>query len=187
VGGEPVDIKPTFTYDDLRQMPEDGRRYELLDGEIVSSPAPKLRHQRIVTNVCLFLGRAKAAGHGQLFTAPTDVVFDPRVAALEPDLVFIGRDRSEIMTEDNIQGAPDLVVEVLSESTRRRDIGAKLRTYARYGVRFYWVVDPEEDVVRVYEHAGEGFRPPVFLRADDTLACPLFPEITARVSECLSD
>ncbi len=170
-------IPPIFSYAHLRQMPDDGKRYEILDGEVVVSPSPKRRHQRIVGLLYELLTEAQRLGQGEVYFAPFDVVLDER-NVVQPDLLFVRSDRLHIITEENVQGAPDLIVEVLSEGTRERDLGAKLRIYARFGVRFYWAVDPDARTVRVYEHAPEGYRELPPLAAGDTLTCPLFPDIT---------
>ncbi len=164
-------------------MPDDGRRYELLEGRIVLSPAPKWRHQRIVTKLLAFRVRGETAGFGVTVTAPTDVVFDPEDSAAEPDLLFIASDRMGIITEDNVQGAPDLLVEVLSPPTAHRDFGVKMRTYARFGVRWYWIADPDEDALHVFELRDGAHVETAILREGDTLACPLFPGVTAPVGD----
>ncbi len=170
-------IPPVFSYAHLRQMPDDGKRYEILDGELAVSPSPKRKHQRIVWRLTHLLDRAVQAGYGEGYTAPFDVLLDER-NVVQPDLLFVRSDRLHIITEENVRGAPDLIVEVLSEGTRERDLGAKLRIYARFGVRFYWVVDPDAQTARVYEHAPEGYRELPPLGAGDTLTCALFPDIT---------
>ena len=177
-------IEGRLTYADLREMPEDGWRYELLEGDLVGSPAPAVRHQRILLKITALLIEAERAGAGIVLTAPTDVVLDPDLNALEPDLLFIARDRAAyLMTETHIAGAPDLVVEVLSPRTMERDLGPKQRVYARYGVPHYWVVDPEAERVRAFELDGQAYRRPAVLRGDDLLRFPLAPAISVRVSE----
>jgi Uma2 family endonuclease len=177
-------IEARLSYQHLRQMPDDGRRYELIEGALVASPAPKWRHQRIVAHLFDLLRRAERAGFGVAVTAPTDVVLDPDLNALQPDLLFIVNERvGRIVAEDHVRGAPDLVVEVLSETTAERDLGVKLRVYARYGVRFYWVADPATESVRVFELQPGGYREAAALRGPDVLGCPLFPGIAAPVSE----
>jgi Uma2 family endonuclease len=172
-----------LTYADLREMPEDGWRYELLEGEIVGSPAPDIRHQAVVVRLALFLGEAMKAGAGTLLLAPTDVVLDPDLHALEPDLLFIARARTPYLaTETHIAGAPDLIVEVLAARSARRDLGTKQAVYARYGVPHYWVADPDAETVRVYVLDGSGYRRPVVLRGDDRLACPLRPQVSVAVA-----
>jgi len=177
-------MDPKLTYTDLREMPEDGWRYELLEGDIVGSPPPTVRHQRIVFRLAMLLGEAERSGAGIALTAPTDVVLDDDLNALEPDLLFIRRARvGYVTTETHIQGAPDLVIEVLSRRTAARDLGPKLAVYARYGVPFYWVADPDADTVRVHELQGTDYARPRLLRGQDLLSCPLFPDVTIPVSQ----
>ena len=171
-----------LTYDDLREMPDDGRRYEALEGDLAVSPAPSWTHQRIVARLFKLLQRAEDAGCGVAATAPVDVVLSA-ATVVQPDLLFISRDRAAIITHENVQGAPDLVVEVLSETTRRRDLGPKLRLYARHGVRWYWAVDPDEQAVRVYTLEEGPYGEPNFVRTGNTLTCPLFPAVRVEVDE----
>jgi Uma2 family endonuclease len=175
-------IKPVFSYEHLAQMPDDGKRYEILEGDLIVSPSPNRKHQRIVGRLFNFLSRAEQAGYGEAYVAPFDVVFDPHNAP-QPDVFFVSRDRLAIVTDDNVQGAPDLIVEVLSKSTRERDLGAKLRLYARHGVRFYWVVDPDAETLQPYTLQEEGYREEPALRAGATLVCPLFPGVELAVAE----
>lgn len=172
---------PLFTYDDLARMPNDGKRYELNDGELVVSPAPATDHQSASMRFSSFLFRAEEAGYGRAFAAPTDVVFD-RHRATQPDLLFIRRDRLHIVTAANIQGAPDLIVEILSPGTREDDLGWKLTLYAREGVAYYWVVDPRARTVRPYRLREGGYVAEPLLSTGDTLGCPLFPSITSDVA-----
>jgi Uma2 family endonuclease len=135
---EPVQL----TYEDLRQMPEDGRRYELMEGDIEVTPAPLIGHQRISSNLQMILtGHVEEGGLGVLLAAPVDVILD-RGTVVEPDLVYVARDHLAILTERAIEGPPDLVVEILSPSTEERDRGVKRRIYARHGIPHYWLVDP---------------------------------------------
>ncbi|MDE3075738.1 MAG: Uma2 family endonuclease [Chloroflexota bacterium] len=178
-------ISPKLTYDDLQHVPDDGKRYELLDGELLVSPSATPRHQTAVGRVFALLLRAEAAGFGRPFVAPLDVVFD-QYNVLEPDVLFISAERLAIIGERNIQAAPDLVVEVLSRGTRDRDVRLKLPAYARFGVRFYWIVDPEEMRVQPYELEGDSYRQLVLLQASDTLTSPLFPGISVAISSLFS-
>ncbi len=177
-------MREHLTYADLREMPEDGWRYELLEGDLVGSPAPTVRHQRTVQKVNALLMEAERAGAGIVLAAPTDVVLDPDLNALEPDLLFIRRARAAyLVTDTHIAGAPDLIVEVLSPRSLERDLGTKQRVYAHYGVPFYWAVDPEADTVRVFELDGPTYRRPVILRGGHVLTCPLFPGISVCVAD----
>jgi Uma2 family endonuclease len=178
-----VRIEPTLSYEHLRQLPEDGNRYEILEGRLAATPAPSTRHQRIVTRLCGMLLRAEQAGYGTVFVAPTDVVLHPVEAAVEPDVLFVSAQRTEIITEMKIEGAPDLIIEVLSDSTRERDLGVKLRQYARHGVRWYWVVDPDKQHVRIFTWRDGAYEEHASLGPADRLESPLFPTITSPVRE----
>jgi Uma2 family endonuclease len=169
-----------FTYEDLRHTPDDGKRYEVLERDLVVSPSPKVKHQRTSWKLAELFSLAERAGYGIAAAAPLDVVLSDH-DVVEPDLLFIAKDRLGIVTEDNVQGAPDLVVEVISEGSRKRDAITKRVLYARYGVRFYWLVDPEEETVRVFELKEGGYDEPATLRAGQELGCALFPGITADV------
>lgn len=172
---------PVFTYDDLARMPNDGKRYELRDGELVVSPAPTTEHQRVAARIGALLFRAEEAGFGQVFYAPTDVVFG-RHKSTQPDLLFVRRERLHIVTRANIQGPPDLIVEILSPGTREDDLGWKMTLYAREGVPYYWVADSDAKTVQPYTLREGGYIAEPTLRPGDTLSCPLFPGITADVA-----
>lgn len=177
-----VVIKPIFSYEHLAQMPDDGKRYEILEGNLIVSPSPKTRHQRVAGNLFAFLRRAEQAGYGQAFIAPLDVVFDPQNVP-QPDVFFVRQARLSIVTEDNVQGAPDVIVEILSDSTRKRDFGAKLRLYARYRVPHYWIADTDDETIQLYTLTEAGYRQEPLLRAGQTLTCPLFPDISTDVAD----
>ena len=164
-----------LTYDDFLLFPDDGKRHELIDGEHYVTPSPNIRHQTILGNLH-FLMRAWLEQHpvGRVFMAPLDVVFT-QFDVVEPDLLFVSRHRAaDILTAQHVTGAPDVVVEIGSPSTRKRDETIKRRLYERSGVSEYWVVDPDLDVVRVYRNRDGRFDRPVELRADahDALTSP---------------
>lgn len=173
-------ITPRFTYADLRELPEDGRRYEVIEGDLCVTPAPKTRHQRVSWKLTLFLGQAEESGFGVGLAAPTDVYLDDH-NGVQPDLVIVLKEHADIVVENEVRGVPDLVVEILSASTRARDLGVKLRLYARFGVRVYWVVDPDAQTVTVFRLGGDGCQPTILGR-DDTLVCNLFPGIQTPVA-----
>lgn len=174
-----------LTYEDLRYWPEDGKRHQLVDGEHYVTPAPIPRHQIISGKLFSRIGRAvEERDLGLLLYAPVDVVLS-EIDVVEPDLVFIRRERLGIVGETHVQGAPDLVVEILSPSTRRFDEITKRHLYERYGVGEYWVVDPEVDAIKVYRLGPEGYRREAELsaEADDALESPLFPGLRMPLSE----
>lgn len=139
-----------LTWDDIKDWPESHSRTEIVDGELIVSPVPSLRHH----DICAELGAiirpfVKQHGLGRFFTHPVHVIFDEHVH-YEPDLCFVAKDRLDLLQEAFIDGPPDLIVEVISESNRTHDTVVKFRDYERYGVREYWIVDPREEHIRVY-------------------------------------
>jgi Uma2 family endonuclease len=145
-----------MTYEDLLLLPEDGLRHEIIDGEHYVNASPITRHQRVsmrlIAEIIVYL---REHPMGELFHAPFDVVFS-RYDVVEPDLIFISNERREILTTKNIQGSPDLLVEILSESNRKYDEVTKRALYERTGVPEYWIVDPVADVVRVFRRNAAG-------------------------------
>jgi len=169
-------------YDDYCTFPNDGKRYEIIEGDLHVSPSPVTIHQRI----SMFLS-ARLYDHcednrlGEVIAAPMDVVFS-RHSVVQPDLIFISNERAGIVTEKNIQGSPDLIVEILSDD-REHDLETKRRLYARQNVTEYWVVDPKKKQVLVFRRPGRArfFRPPVTVKR--TLASPLLPGFSLDLRE----
>ena len=144
-----------YTYEDFLLFPDDGKRHEIIDGEHYMSPSPLTKHQRISMNLSvafsIFLKKNKI---GEVFHAPYDVIFSD-TNIVEPDILFVSAERAMIVTEKNIQGAPDLVIEILSPSTRKTDEITKRKLYEHYGVGEYWVVDPELETVKIYRRVND--------------------------------
>lgn len=142
-----------LTYDDLRKIPEDEPyRHELYDGMHVSTPSPMKRHQDIVTELCgQFYVAIHKPGLGRVYSAPFDVELSP-TDVFEPDVIVILNRSRHILTETHVVGTPDLIVEVLSPATERRDRGVKRERYERFGVPEYWIVDPGRKRVDVYHY-----------------------------------
>ena len=170
-----------LTYDDLvATFPdEDGVRRELIDGELLVTPSPLVRHQRLVWRLTLSIGSHLEAHpeQGEAFGSPLDVVMTP-YDVVEPDVLVVLGDQRDILTDKNVQGAPGLVVEILSPSTRKRDLTAKRQLFDREGVREYWIVDPDRNNVAVYRRNADGSFPlAITLDATDaeTLTTPLLP------------
>jgi Uma2 family endonuclease len=167
-----------LTYDDFLLFPDDGNRHELIDGEHYVTPSPNVSHQEILGRLYLIIGNWLLEHRvGRLFLSPLDIVFS-RFDVVEPDLLYVSNDRaSEVITAQHLVGAPDLVVEIGSPSTRKRDETIKRRLYERSGVKEYWIVDPELEVVRVYRRTASGFDRPAELarEAGDVLRTELLP------------
>ena len=166
-----------LTYDDFVLFPDDGKRHELIDGEHYVTPSPNLKHQKVSGALYLLIA-AWLEDHavGQIFYAPFDVVFS-RYDVVEPDLLYVSNAHADVLTPANVQGAPDLVIEIGSPSTRQRDETIKRRLYERSRVLEYWVVDPDIDVVRVYQRRDQRFDRAIELsrEAGELLTTPLLP------------
>jgi len=178
------DLPRKLTYDDYLLFPEDdGRRHEILDGEHYVTAAPFFRHQLVASRLQNRIGPwVEARGLGVAVFARVDVLLSPYDVA-QPDLLFISRERAGIITKKNLQGAPDLVVEIFSESTRRRDGGIKLERYDRFGVGEYWMVDPDSKAVWVYRRDGGRLRLAMQLSEGDVLTSRLLPGLEIRLAE----
>ena len=170
-----------LTYDDFVLFPDDGKRHELIDGEHYVTPSPNLRHQGISGNLYLLIASwLEEHPVGKMFYAPLDIVLS-NYDVVEPDLIYFSNERAaDIAVPQHLRGAPELLVEIGSRGTRKRDETIKRQLYERAGVSEYWFVDPEIDVVRVYHREGERFARPVELtrEAADTLTTPLLPGLT---------
>jgi Uma2 family endonuclease len=175
-----VEVIPKLTYEEFRQLPDDGKRYELIQGRVHLSPAPSTRHQFVAVNLDRSLGPFVANNHlGELLLAPLDVCLSEDTA-LQPDLVFVSSQRLEIIQENFIAGAPDLVVEILSPSTAAHDRATKLNLYAEAGVPEVWLMDPLAGTVEVLKLRGNKYLVDSILSGRQTLTSSLFPgwEIT---------
>ena len=144
-----VQVKPKakLTYDDYANLPGD-ERYELIDGELILVASPREIHQRILKILFRMIVAAEDSGLGWVYFAPLDVVLTEH-NVVQPDLLFISKDRLDIITAANVQGAPDLVVEILSPSTSRLDRSRKRELYERHQVKEMWLVDPEDRKISV--------------------------------------
>ncbi len=174
-----------WTYEDFLLFPDDGKRHELINGEHYMSPAPRINHQDVSGNLfSLIKGFLKRTKQGRIFSAPTDVVFSD-IDIMEPDLVYVSAARAAIITEKNIQGAPDLVVEILSASSRKRDEIIKRKMYEQYDVSEYWIVDPDLEMVKVYRFVeGHYARVAELSReAGAVLTSPQFPGLSIPLDE----
>lgn len=179
-----------LTYDDFLLFPDDGQRHELIDGEHYVTPSPNLRHQDISGRLYLLIGNWLAAHPvGRIYYAPLDVILS-RHDVVEPDLLYVSNERAAaLLGGQHVTGAPDLVVEIASPDTRRRDETIKRRLYERQGVTEYWVVDPDIDVIRVYTRTDDRFGRPVELSAEaaDVLRTPLLPGLEIPLERVFGD
>ena len=150
-------ITRPLTYDDLAAMPDDGKRYELIEGRLFELTSPLGVHQDLARFLFRLLdGEASAKNLGEVYFAPVNVVLSA-MNVLQPDLLFIARDRAHIFNRAYVEEPPDLVVEILSPSTGARDRTVKAELYARFGVREYWMVDPEHRTLSILDLGANGY------------------------------
>jgi Uma2 family endonuclease len=192
-GGDPMkpvhpDVK--LTYDDYVHFPDDGLRHELIDGEHYVTPTPIRKHQAIATNlVGVIWSYLREHPVGRVFTAPFDVILSD-FDVVEPDLLFLTNQRlGEVQTSPWVKGAPSLVVEIGSPSTRKRDATIKRRLYERVGVDEYWIVDPELDSIDVHRLTDGRYQrtAQLSLEAGDVLTTSLLPGLALPLSTIFED
>jgi Uma2 family endonuclease len=171
-----------LTYEEYRRLPDD-QRYELVEGELRVTPAPSIRHQRLSMSLSFRLcAHLLEHGLGTLLAAPTDVLLSDQTV-LQPDLLFVTRERESILGAGSaVQGAPDLVIEILSPSRAVHDLVTKRQLYTQYGVREYWVVDPEAEAIEGLTQQGSGLETWQRFSGDGTLTSPLLPGLQVNVA-----
>ncbi|MGH8526444.1 MAG: Uma2 family endonuclease [Gammaproteobacteria bacterium] len=176
-----------FSYEDYRSLvATSDKRYELFDGDIVMVPSPTSTHQEVSRNLAFLLfAHVRAQRLGKVFYAPLDVVFGEGVdrEVAQPDLLFVRAERRAIIGRDAIEGAPDLVVEILSPGTKARDRGYKKSLYARFGVAEYWIVDPKAQAIEVHAIGTDGYEMKGRYRKGDRFSSPLLPGLTLPLDE----
>jgi Uma2 family endonuclease len=146
-----------WTYERYCQLPDDGQRYEVIDGALYVTPAPRLRHQTVSRRLQDKLYDLEKRGEGWVFDAPTDLLM-PGCTPVQPDLLYLGPHQREALQENFVQGVPELIVEILSSSSVRRDRVVKLNRYASSGVLHYWLLDPAACTVECFQLDGEHYR-----------------------------
>lgn len=179
-----VETSTRLTYEDYLLLPNDGRRHEIIDGEHYVNPAPAPKHQIVSMNLSGTLWQyATRESAGQVITAPCDVILGPD-DVLQPDILFVKSQRTDIITGRGIEGAPDLVVEILSPSSaaRRFDEGVKLKRYDRFGVAEYWIVNPDDAWIKVYRRSERGLSL-VDQIASGSITSPLFPGLSLPLED----
>ena len=172
-----------MTYEQYCLLPEDGRQYEVIDGELFMTPAPKPKHQEIVLRIAEEVSRfVREKDLGKVFISPIDVLLEPHTV-LQPDVLFIRKERLEIVKEEAIEGPPDLVVEVLSPSTFYKDLRKKMWAYSEFGVQEYWIVDPETETVETYARQNEKLEPARRFSSAENVESTLLPGFKLAVKE----
>ena len=174
--------KKKYTYADYLKTPDD-ERYELIEGELLMTPAPLMRHQRISRKMLIAIDNHVTDNDlGEVFDAPSDVYLDNE-NVVQPDILFVSKERLDIIGEKNIQGAPDLVIEIISESTAYRDLVQKKKLYVRFGVKEYWIVIPEESSVDIFTLKDNAFVLHKSYGKEDILHSPLLKKLKIELKK----
>jgi Uma2 family endonuclease len=178
-------IQPVLTIADLDCTPDDGNKYELIDGEIYMSRAPSLTHQITLQNFLMAMGSYLTDNPIGIVVPGPGVIFDDFNGVI-PDIIFFRNERrAEIASGDRLNGAPDLAVEIISPGAenRRRDRVLKLHLYGRFGVKEYWLVDLENRSVEVYQLRGEGLELASTFSGDDEMTSSVLPGFRLKMTE----
>lgn len=171
-----------WTYEDLFTLPDDGRRYEIIDGVLYEMPSPRSVHAFTIALIVVKLYPILAQLGGRIASAPLDVFF-AGANPVQPDVVAILPSGAARVVERGVEGAPDLVIEVLSPSNRDHDLLTKRGLYARGGVREYWIIDPEARTVEILALKGHALHLSQFAAVSDVLVSPLLGAIPGIVDE----
>jgi Uma2 family endonuclease len=176
-----------MTVKEFCELPEGPPYFQLIDGDLYMSPSPRRYHQRISMHLIgVLFGFIEEHDLGELYAAPSDVTFADDVV-LNPDLYFVSRERAHILTEQGATGAPDLVIEILSPSTAKLDVGRKREIYAESGVREMWIVAPETRTVEIYRFAENREHPIAVLSTGEALTSPILPGLALPIADVFKD
>ena len=171
-----------FTYEDYLHFPED-KRYEIIDGEVHMVPSPGPYHQDISWRLELTISTfVEKNGLGKIYHAPLDVVFS-ETDVVQPDIMFISKERLNIITEKNVQGAPDLIVEIISPTSEYRDRVIKRKLYSKYGVKEYWLVDLEKKEIEVMVLGESGLETVKIYKKTDILESLVLKGIKIKLDD----
>jgi len=173
---------PLITRHDYQEMPEGPPYFQVIEGELVMTPSPNLFHQDISGNIFTIL-RGYLVKHPiwSSHIAPLDVYLSD-VNVYQPDVIFVSSARRSLLTDHGIEGAPDLVVEILSPGTARYDKGSKRKIYARTGVKELWLIDPDLKSIQLYEMNRNPETPAATHGANSKFTSPLFPRLTLKAA-----
>ncbi len=150
--------KKIYTYQDYLDLPDDGKRYEIIDGELIMSPAPYTIHQQVSANIIEeLIPFVKKNKNGKVLYSPIDVVRS-KTNVFQPDILFVSKENLPIIQEKNINGAPDLIIEILSAATGYYDLIEKKEIYEKFGVKEYWIVDPKKQWVEIFWNEKNKFK-----------------------------
>jgi Uma2 family endonuclease len=173
----------SLTYRDYLNFPDDRQKYEILEGELYMTPSPNYLHQKISQSLEYFLySHIRQHRRGILLHAPMDVIINESTV-VQPDILFVREERRTIITDRGVEGAPDLVVEILSPSTASLDRLSKFQIYGKLGVCWYWIVDPGLRQIEQYENEHGVFVHRGTWKNDDKLKAELFDGLELDLRE----
>ena len=182
IASDKAPAKDYFTYDDYLAI-DDGNRYEIIEGVLFLTPSPGIIHQHVVSKIeTVIRDFVEKTNLGMVLIAPLDVVLDKSMV-LQPDVLFVSRERYHIITASCLKGGPDLVVEVISPSSGVRDRIKKSKIYRRYGVKEYWLVDPGARTVEVLAEGERGWFVAGAYDEEEILTSPLLPGLQVKLKE----
>jgi Uma2 family endonuclease len=171
-----------YSYEDYAALPNDGRRWEVIDGDLEVNRAPGPRHQTVSRRLQYeLMGALENSGIAQVFNAPIDVILSDS-DIVQPDLVIVGHERMHLITERGIEGAPNIVVEIVSPSSRVLDQRVKKRSYARFSIPEYWIVDPVGGHLELFRLSGDEYRLELRFDRASTLTTPSYPEVNVSLA-----
>ena len=174
--------KKKYTYEDYAKLPE-GAPYQLIGGELIITPAPTPYHQRISRKIeFLLIEYVEKNELGEVFDAPIDVYFE-ETETYQPDIIFISKERLNIIGETKIKGAPDLIIEILSPATAYYDLGRKYEVYEKNGVKEYWIVHPERKSIEIYQNQEGQFKLIQIAKEKDTVNSSLFKDFELNLEK----
>lgn len=179
----PTVLLAPLTAKDYRELPEAGPRYQLIEGDLFMAPAPNRFHQDISINIeYILIKYLKKHSAGRVYHAPFDVYLTD-INVFQPDIVFISKKNSNVLTDAGVEGTPDFVVEILSPKTAKLDLEPKRHVYARTGVEELWIVDPIKKTVAVYRLQEDQEKPKSIFGTSDTYETELFPELIFKIAD----
>jgi len=174
--------KKKYTYEDYVKLPE-GAPYQLIGGELIMTPAPTPYHQIVSRKIMsLLIQYVEKNNLGEILYSPIDVYFSEE-DVFQPDIIFISKERLNIIGETKIEGAPDLIIEILSPSTAYYDLGRKYKIYEKSGVREYWIVHPERKSIEIYQNQEGQFKLIQMAKEKDTVNSSLFKDFELNLEK----
>ncbi|WP_331968815.1 Uma2 family endonuclease [Ohtaekwangia sp.] len=178
-----IDRSREWTVDDFLQLEESNTPCELINGELVMSPAPTPHHQNVLGNLYFILKKEAGRIGGAIFFSPIDLYID-RKNVFQSDLVFISAEKRSIITERGIEGVPDLIVEIISPPNIFTDRNRKKKVYQQIGVREYWIVDPANHTLEIYRHdQADADTPHLYLVKEGVVSSSILSEVKFDLKE----